>query len=679
MEAKISKRRYVLWATALSIFLFCNLGMISASEPAEKQDPNKGTAIVAVRTGSVGGLGHVGVAFENADGTWTAGAIEGAPEKSWSNLGGLVVLPSGDEGAWSKKFNTREEVETEFLVRKYDKIKEIPVADSNPDRANKEIEEFKDAGYLAPFNDCLTRTDGVLRAYGVNTNLNTFGVVTSLTGPIGAAAQLASEVLPNVYFYSLPGTTKSLDQTGQVDQSSGDQNDLGGINFTSIKLNCISVSTDSSGVVNFDYLFDAQKAKGTYAGINPINSTLIGTTAFITGLAVSNEKFWVNLAPWEPDRIIDEELKQSEVGRIMLEADLQMKRDFSNYGNPCASQIGKEYWMFLDGKREILVQQCMRKYPGEIKDRDNVYFRPVTRHWIVPDKVYAYTNGSEIYIINATLTISSDPVTDHASFVVNNQDVWTLSRGCQEELNRSALEFSQYAKELSDSMILPYVVADVNHAERYEDLRNVYFALALAQWYKSNINPEMDIFRDGLDSSDSAALNVLGPWDHREIWEDYVYSFENGEYQCWENTTTKTAKGTQTKCQLRSQGGVEFYNINDKLVEIDGVPPEVQYKVEGAVAEGFIDDGDEVLFGSRIHVTKTPEAPASGSSSGSGSGSGAAPTVTEARKHSNADGGSNETSQGKETPRVTCPEGWIGPNEKGECRRYIPLIPMGST
>ena len=205
MEAKFSNPRYVLWATALSIFLFFSLGIISASEPAEKQDPNKGTAIVAARTGSVGGLGHVGVAFENADGTWTAGAIEGAPEKSWSNLGGLVVLPSGDEGAWSKQFNTREEVETEFQSRDYDKIKEIPVANSNPDGANKEIEKFKDAGYFAPFNDCLTQTDSVLRAYGVNTNMNTFGVVTSLTGPIGAAAQLASDVLPNVYFYSLPG------------------------------------------------------------------------------------------------------------------------------------------------------------------------------------------------------------------------------------------------------------------------------------------------------------------------------------------------------------------------------------------------------------------------------------------------------------------------------------------
>jgi len=51
--------------------------------------------IVAVRTDSVAGLGHVGVAFQNANGTWTAGAVEGAVEKSWYNWGGAFIAPFG--------------------------------------------------------------------------------------------------------------------------------------------------------------------------------------------------------------------------------------------------------------------------------------------------------------------------------------------------------------------------------------------------------------------------------------------------------------------------------------------------------------------------------------------------------------------------------------------------------
>jgi hypothetical protein len=241
----------------------------------------------------------------------------------------------------------------------------------------------------------------------------------------------------------------------------------GGINFTSIKLSYISISTDQDGGINFDAVLKVQKAEGKSPGIDIKNATRIGATAFMTGLAVNNNKFWVNLNPWEMDRIIDEELGQSEVGRIMLEADLQMKRDFSNYGNPCANETGKALWSLLDKKREALVQQCMNKFPGEIQNTDKVRFRPVTRHWIIPDKAYAYSNETQIYIINSTLAISSEPVADQSTFEIHDQDIGTLSKGCFEELNKSVREYGEYYKDLTDRMILPYVVSDVNNGGKY--------------------------------------------------------------------------------------------------------------------------------------------------------------------------------------------------------------------
>jgi tetratricopeptide (TPR) repeat protein/3D (Asp-Asp-Asp) domain-containing protein len=378
--------------------------------------------------------------------------------------------------------------------------------------------------------------------------------------------------------------------------------DLGGINFTSIRLNYIGVTEDSSGNINFDYLFKAQKAKGTSPGINVNNSTTLGLTAFKTGLVVPNNKFWVNLMPWEPDRIIDEQLAQSEVGRIMLEADLQMKRDISNYENPCANETGKASWILLDKKREALTQRCMERFPGEIKNINNVWFNPTTRFWIVPDKVYAYINGTQIYIINATLTIYSEPVAEHSSFQVENQDTTTLSKSSIEELNKSAKEYGQYEKELIDRMILPYVVADVNYRKTYEDLRDVYVALALAQWYKSRITHSMDIFRNNLDSSNYTLLKAMRPWSPKEIWDEFIYSYKNGEYKCWENVTTNTAEGIYTESKLRKSGGVDFARIKDHLVEVEGMPPEVQDQVKRAITYGFIAEEKDVLFGNRLKV-----------------------------------------------------------------------------
>ena len=150
----------------------------------------------------------------------------------------------------------------------------------------------------------------------------------------------------------------------------------------------------------------------------------------------------------------------------MLEADLQMKRDFCNYENPCANETGKAFWNLMDKKQEALVQQCMDKFPGEIKNVDNVRFKTVIGHWIVPDKVYACINRTRIYIINATLKINSKLDANHCSFLVDNQDPGTLSKSCLEELNKSALEYGEYYMDLDDRMILPYVVADVNHRRK---------------------------------------------------------------------------------------------------------------------------------------------------------------------------------------------------------------------
>ncbi|UEC43178.1 MAG: putative Chitosanase [Methanothrix sp.] len=400
---------------------------------------------------------------------------------------------------------------------------------------------------------------------------------------------------------SFGATSSSSDVESSGFGTSSDESDLGGINFTSIRLNYVSVSPDDSGGVNFDLGLKAKKAEGTSPGIDVINSTLIGATAFMTGLAVPSDKFWVNLNPWEPDRIIDEQLSRSDVGRIMLEADLQMKKDTCNYENPCTNEAGMTLSNLLDEKRNILVRQCMNKFPGEIDDVNNVVFRAGTRYWIVPDSVYAYSNGTQIYIINATLAIQSEPVPDRTSFRVDNQDVKKLSKGCLEELNKSSKEYGEYYEEMSEQIILPFVVADVNHGEKYEDLREVFVALALAQWYKSNINSHKDIFRDSLDSSDSP-LNAIRPWNPNEIWENYVYSYENGEYECYMNTTTKTAEGAEAvNIFIKSSGGVAFHNINDKLVVLESTPPEIQETISQAITDGFIDKGTDVFFGIRMH------------------------------------------------------------------------------
>jgi hypothetical protein len=379
------------------------------------------------------------------------------------------------------------------------------------------------------------------------------------------------------------------------------QKSLGGINFTSIRLNYISVSEDNSSNLNFDYIFKAQKAEGTNPGIDFNDSTSINLNAFMTGLIVPDDKLWVNLDPDEPDRIIDEQLRESDVGRIMLEADFQMKKDFGKYENPCANELGKAYWDLLDKKEDALVQQCMDKFPNEIYDIKNIHFTSSNSHWIVPDKLFAYTIGYEIYIINATLTINSRTELLSSHLSIEDQDPTRLSDGCLEELNRSLKEYVEYETEIEDEMIMPYVIEDVNHGEKYEELRGVYVALALAKWYNSKFNNTyMDVLRDRPDFSNSTALKSLRPWSANQIWERYAESYKNFDvYICLNNTSIETPTGVRWLNTTKSMGGVDFGGIFDHLIEINGIPSDIHNQIAGAISNGSISGEEYMLFGRR--------------------------------------------------------------------------------
>ncbi len=72
---------------------------------------------------------------------------------------------------------------------------------------------------------------------------------------------------------------------------------------------------------------------------------------FLIGVTLPNDKFWVNLRPDSPSQIIDSSLEETDIGKIMLEADLQLKKDTANFTSPQTPE-GREYWDKLYKKAE---------------------------------------------------------------------------------------------------------------------------------------------------------------------------------------------------------------------------------------------------------------------------------------------------------------------------------------
>ena len=111
---------------------------------------------------------------------------------------------------------------------------------------------------------------------------------------------------------------------------------------------------------NFRLLIDKGAIKNpSRVGLENTSKNLL--KYFFIGLTLPDDFFWVNLRPDSPDNIINPLLAQTDVGRIFLEADLELKKDAACFTSPVNPE-GKKYWDKLYQKPRILGSQDITFY-----------------------------------------------------------------------------------------------------------------------------------------------------------------------------------------------------------------------------------------------------------------------------------------------------------------------------
>ncbi len=260
---------------------------------------------------------------------------------------------------------------------------------------------------------------------------------------------------------------------------------------------------------------------------------------FRIGLSLPNDKFWVNLRPDAPEQIIDPALEQTDMGKIMLEADLQLKKDTSSLTSPQTKE-GKEYW------------DKLYKKAGELFGTENITIPTITRPWIVPGEIIVRQSGSSAYIYKAALKVmlEEDYLNNQKTEKPKNQKTdYNFPDSRMKELNK-------YSTQLIRELIIPQLTKEVNRAKRYAGLRQVYYSLILARWFKQSYHnsgaSEHQGIRDTVNENntlvkliDSGSLTNLTsqePWSKDTYYQGYKKSFEQGEYNLSETVRTPTGQ-----------------------------------------------------------------------------------------------------------------------------------------
>ena len=272
---------------------------------------------------------------------------------------------------------------------------------------------------------------------------------------------------------------------------------------------------------------------------------------FLVGITLPNDSFWVNLRPDSKDEIIDGNLEKTDVGKIMLEADLQLKKDIAQFTSPQTPQ-GRQYW------------DKLYKKAGEIFGAENVSIPTITRPWIVPNEAIIRYAPDSAYVYKASLKVMLEQ--DY----LKNSKAYNFKDPRLKELN-------EYSSELIRQLILPLLTKEVNTAKRYAELRQVYYSLILAQWFKNNIKSGNTGYAHKIDSGNLTGLESKEQWSKNTYFQAYKKSFSEGEY----NIKEPVYKASGQVIRSYVSGGVVVTDAG-----VVGVPAVgSQWAFEGALRE----------------------------------------------------------------------------------------------
>ncbi len=273
---------------------------------------------------------------------------------------------------------------------------------------------------------------------------------------------------------------------------------------------------------------------------------------FLASLAVPDENQWVNLSPYEKDRIIKDDFGKTEMGRDLLSQDYLLKQITASLIYP-EEGLGQKFW-------NRVYEEAAKKF-----GTTNIPVNTFNKVWIVPDNAVIYEKGNTAYVLKNHLKVMLEE--DYLAVEKNRSQSGDMLRkpegiatcpqaGCQ--ANKAVnVKANELGSQIIREIVLPALEKEVNEGKNFAQLRQVYSGMILAAWYKRALKESLlsKIYADkgklrGLSSPNTLHLSppnasVGGPEhkasstgfptetfgnDTEYIYQQYLQAFKKGVY-----------------------------------------------------------------------------------------------------------------------------------------------------
>src|SRR5471030_648692 len=142
----------------------------------------------------------------------------------------------------------------------------------------------------------------------------------------------------------------------------------------------------------FDFILDKGDSELSNDQLKDESTKLI--KYFLASLTVPEKDLWVNLSPYEKDRIIPQSFGLTEMGRDLLAEDYMLKQITASLIYP-EGKTGKKFW-----KR--IYAEAAKKF-----GTTNIPINTFNKVWIVPEKAVVFENAKAgtAYVVESKLKV----------------------------------------------------------------------------------------------------------------------------------------------------------------------------------------------------------------------------------------------------------------------------------
>ncbi|MBF0510708.1 MAG: hypothetical protein HQL13_00095 [Candidatus Omnitrophica bacterium] len=338
----------------------------------------------------------------------------------------------------------------------------------------------------------------------------------------------------------------------------------------------------------FDFILD--RGDGRRDAINGVSTKekIKLIKYFLASLTIPEKDFWVNLSPYEKNRIIPFSFGLTEMGRDLLAEDYMLKQITASLIYP-EDKVGKTFW-----KR--VYEQVAKRYGA-----CDVPVRTFNKVWIVPEKAVVYENVKvkAAYVLESKLKVMLEE--DYLSF-----KKYEGTQSCHRDAI-NGVSTNQSGSQIVREIVIPELTKEVNENENFARLRQVYHSLILATWYKKKIKDSI-LDQVYVDKNKVMGVHVDDNRQINDIYQMYLKAFKKGVFNyVKEQIDTKTQEFVPRKffsgglsLAMASQGPQATLKIVDSaMIDNPGGDREEEIGVELTSVQGHLDQSPlkgDVLF-----------------------------------------------------------------------------------